>query len=75
MNWVDFFILGILGISVLISLWRGFTHEALSLTGWVLAVWIALTFAHQLGVMLRSHIEPETRNGAGRSSSALSSGL
>ena len=57
MNWVDFFILGILGISVLISLWRGFTHEALSLAGWVLAVWIAVTFARHLDGMLRSHIE------------------
>lgn len=57
MNWVDFVILGILGISVLISLWRGFTHEALSLAGWVLAVWIAVTFSHHLEGLLRSQIE------------------
>lgn len=57
MNWVDFFILGILGISMLISVWRGFTHEALSLAGWVLAVWIAVSFAHNLEGLLRTHIE------------------
>ena len=57
MNWVDFVILGILGVSVLISLWRGFTREALSLAGWVLAVWVALMFSDNLERLLRSHIE------------------
>lgn len=57
MNWVDFVILGILGVSVLISLWRGFTREALSLAGWVLAVWAALMFSDNLERLLHSHIE------------------
>lgn len=57
MNWVDLFILGILGVSVLISLWRGFTKEAFSLAGWVLAVWVSLTFADNLEGLLHSQIE------------------
>jgi membrane protein required for colicin V production len=57
MNWVDFVILGILGVSVLISLWRGFTREALSLAGWVLAVWVALMFSDKLERLLRPQIE------------------
>lgn len=57
MNWVDFVILGILGVSVLISLWRGFTREVLSLAAWVLAVWVALTFSDNLEHLLRSQIE------------------
>lgn len=57
MNWVDFVILGILGVSVLISLWRGFTREALSLAGWVLAVWVALMFSDKLEHLLRAQIE------------------
>lgn len=57
MNWVDYAILAIIGASVLISLWRGFTKEALSLAGWVLAAWVALTFADKLHPMLQPHIE------------------
>ncbi len=56
MNWVDFFILGILGVSVVISLWRGFTREALSLAGWVIAVWLSLSFANKLATLLASFI-------------------
>ena len=56
MNWVDYSILAIIGVSVLISLWRGFTKEALSLAGWVVAAWVALTFADKLQVLLEPHI-------------------
>ena len=56
MIWVDFVILAIIGVSVLISLMRGFTREALSLIGWVAAFWIALTFADNLEALLRDHI-------------------
>jgi len=56
MNWVDYAILAIIGASVLISLWRGFTKEALSLAGWVVAAWVALTFADKLQTLLESHI-------------------
>ena len=34
-NWVDWGIVGIVGLSVFLSLWRGFTREALSLVGWI----------------------------------------
>jgi len=42
--WVDFVILGIILISTLISLIRGFIREAFSLAVWILAFWIAWTF-------------------------------
>jgi membrane protein required for colicin V production len=57
MNWVDYTILAIIGTSVLISLWRGFTKEALSLAGWIVAAWVALTFADRLQVLLQPHIQ------------------
>lgn len=41
---VDIIIVGIIAFSVLVSLWRGFVSEALSLAGWVLAFWIASSF-------------------------------
>lgn len=41
---VDIIIIGIIAFSILVSLWRGFVSEALSLGGWVLAFWIASSF-------------------------------
>ncbi len=56
MNWVDYIILAIIGISVGISLVRGFTKEALSLAGWVIAVWVGLSFADGFQRLLEPHI-------------------
>jgi len=48
MNWVDVAILVLIALSALVSLMRGFVREALSLAAWVLAFWVALTFAARL---------------------------
>ncbi len=48
MIWVDIVIPGIIVISALFSLLRGFVREALSLLGWMAAFWVALTFAKNL---------------------------
>jgi len=37
MGWVDLVLLGLLGISVLLGLWRGLVFEILSIAGWVVA--------------------------------------
>ncbi|HSJ49521.1 MAG TPA: CvpA family protein [Gammaproteobacteria bacterium] len=44
MIWVDFFILGVILVSGLLSLWRGFVKEALSLITWIAAPVIAILF-------------------------------
>jgi membrane protein required for colicin V production len=44
---VDYALLGIIGVSTLISLFRGFFKEAVSLVTWVLALWIAWRMAPQ----------------------------
>ena len=41
LGWVDIALLSVLGLSVLVGLWRGFVFEILSLLGWVLAFVIA----------------------------------
>lgn len=41
---VDIIIIGIIAFSILVSLWRGFVSEALSLGGWVIAFWVASSF-------------------------------
>lgn len=53
-NWVDALILGILVISSLISLSRGFIKEALSLVTWIVAGVVAWMF----GGSLAHHFEP-----------------
>ncbi len=48
MNWADWSIVGILALSMLIALARGFVREALSLASWVVAIWVAVVFASDL---------------------------
>ena len=40
-NWADWIVVGVVVLSTLASLWRGFAREALSLAGWVAAFVIA----------------------------------
>ncbi len=60
MNWVDYVILAVIATSIVIGLWRGFTREALSLTGWIVAVWVTLTFADEFERLLRPFIASPT---------------
>lgn len=57
MNWADWAILGILLVSSLISIKRGFVKEALSLATWVLAFVVAMLFGERLAVLLTNLIE------------------
>jgi membrane protein required for colicin V production len=59
MNWVDFTIVGIILVSGLIGLFRGFVREVLSLVAWIAAFWVALTFSQLLASYLRDVIESE----------------
>ena len=52
LNWADYSILGVVGLSTAISLVRGFVREALSLVIWVAAFWVAATFAQDLAELL-----------------------
>src|SRR5690606_38819869 len=44
MNWIDYAIIGVLGLSVLIGLWRGLVAEVLALVVWAAAFWVAWVF-------------------------------
>jgi len=63
MIWVDYVIIGIIGLSALISLVRGFMREALSLVVWILAFWIAWTFFRELAQHLTWFSVPSVRLG------------
>jgi membrane protein required for colicin V production len=55
-NALDWFILVVLSFSILLSLWRGFVREAVSLAGWVAAFVVANMFVDELATMLAQWI-------------------
>ena len=56
MNWADFAIIGVVGLSALISVVRGFVKEALSLLAWVAAFAIAMFFYQRVAELLTEAI-------------------
>jgi len=60
MNWADWTIVAIVGVSCLVSLLRGFVQEALSLLVWILATFIAVAFHPRLADLLARWIETPT---------------
>lgn len=52
LNWLDFIILGIFGLSILISFFRGFVRELVSLTSWIVAVILGIRYSKDLGSSL-----------------------
>lgn len=51
-NAADWAIIAILGMSILLSLWRGFVREAVSLAGWIAAFVIANMFVGEMATLL-----------------------
>src|SRR5210317_2636553 len=54
MNWTDWVIVGIIALSGLLSLKRGFLREAMSLISWIVAFILARLFAGVLSTHLTS---------------------
>ena len=64
MIWVDYIILATIAISALVSLMRGFVREAISLAGWILAFWLALSFMDEVAALIAGQISvPSLRLG------------
>ena len=53
---VDWVIIAVLGLSILLSLWRGFVREAVSLAGWIAAFVIANMFVGEMAAFLQQWI-------------------
>lgn len=56
MNFADYIVIGILALSVLMGLWRGFVAEVLALVCWVVAFWVAWTVGPVLAERLTDAI-------------------
>jgi len=59
MAWIDVVILGLIALSAILSLFRGFVREALALASWLIALWIAMTFYEDLAVWLAQQIQAQ----------------
>ncbi len=59
MTVVDVVIIFVIVLSALFGLMRGFMKESISLAKWIIATWIAATFAPKLAPMLPAAIESE----------------
>lgn len=56
----DLIVLSIIIVSVVISLMRGFVKEALSLAGWLVSLWVAMTFSSGMAELFGSSIKDPT---------------
>lgn len=63
MGWFDIAIIAIIGLSIIISLIRGFVREALSLAVWVAAFVVASQFYAELAAFFTSIQDDIVRNG------------
>ena len=52
MIWIDWLILLVILLSAVISVVRGFFKEAISLTGWIIAIWLGLSFSGDIAALL-----------------------
>ncbi|MBE9560858.1 MAG: CvpA family protein [Proteobacteria bacterium] len=59
MTVVDVVVIFVIFLSALFSLIRGFVKEAISLATWIIAIWLAATFAPKLAAALPGSIESE----------------
>ena len=60
MFWVDYVIIGIIALSAIISVVRGFVKEVLSLLAWALSIWVAFSFSGPLSPLLSEYISTES---------------
>lgn len=56
----DLIILAIIFISVVVSLMRGFVKEAFSLAGWLVALWVSMTFSSGMAELFGKSITDPT---------------
>ncbi len=56
-TWIDIGIVIILLISIAVAIFRGFVKEAVSLATWIAAIWLAMTFSHQVALFLPASID------------------
>ncbi|MDD5035933.1 MAG: CvpA family protein [Methylococcaceae bacterium] len=54
--WVDYCIIGLIGLSALVGLFRGLLRELFSLALWGVAIWLGLRYDHQVSSYLEQAV-------------------
>lgn len=60
MNWADYGIIGIVTLSTIIGLFRGFVKESISLVFWILAFYVAFVYFKPIAHLMQDYISNET---------------
>ena len=60
MNWLDYTIIGVILVSVVTGLFRGLVREAISLSVWILALWLATIYSPKFEYVLSAYIDSST---------------
>ena len=60
MNWADILVVSMIGLSTLISLYRGFVREVLSVLAWFAAFWCAFSFSQTSAELLKPYVINDT---------------
>lgn len=59
-HWIDYVIVGLISLSVITGLFRGFVKELVALSIWVIAIWLALHCSQTVSTWLESYIADKT---------------
>ncbi|RUQ85199.1 CvpA family protein [Legionella septentrionalis] len=59
-NWVDYFIIGAIGLSAVTGLFRGFVKELIALCVWVVAIWLSFRYSPQVELWLQPYLHEKS---------------
>jgi len=68
MGGFDWIIAAIFLVSIIVGIFRGFVKESLSLTSWIVSIWLAFTFCSEAGEFIHQYVRiptPKFREWAG----------
>ncbi len=54
---IDYIILGVIGLSVITGIFRGFVKESVALVVWIVAIWCAYHYANTIEIWFKSYID------------------
>ena len=60
LHWIDYVIIGLIGLSVITGLFRGFVKELVALSVWIVAIWLALHYSQLASSWLQAYIADKT---------------
>ena len=61
--WIDAVVIGVLAVSLGLGVFRGIVREVLSLTSWIISIWLAYLYGDNLAIMIVPWIESERLSG------------